>query len=128
MMSDLLNTCYSDYISISRPETSISSLNNSFDEEREPSPVHLSSAMSTSSRVTCFSQRLVELDKKKNDNKIRLAMGRGKGIEANLSQIDVSITKEKDNSIITNNITSSIPSIIDNSKFYFDNQNEFVLF
>lgn len=126
MMSDLLNTCYGDYISISRPETSISSLNNSFNEEREPSPVHLSSAMSTSSRVTCFSQRLVELDKKKNDNKIRLPMGRGKGIEADLSQIDVSITKEKDNSIITNNVTSPVPSIIDSSKFYFDNQNEFV--
>jgi hypothetical protein len=126
MMADLLSTCYGDYISISRPQTSIPSLNNSFDEEREPSPVHLSSAMSTSSRVTCFSQRLVELDKKKIDNKKKLGAGRGKRTETGLSQIDTSISKEiihnKEDSIMNSNTTSPIPSIVDSSKFSFKNK------
>jgi hypothetical protein len=101
MMSDLLNTCYSDYISISRPQSLIPSLNNSSEEEREPSPVHLSSAMSTSSRVSCFSQRLVQLDKNKtSNNKINSIMGRGRGIETNLSQIDRSFIKEREDDFI----------------------------
>ncbi len=113
MMFDLLSTCYSDYISISRPQTL---LNNSFEDERELSPVHLSSAISTSSRITCFSQRLVELDKKQNENNIKLAMGRGRGIETSL----VSTTKElDDDSIAYSNATSPIPSIVGSSEYYF---------
>ncbi len=133
MMSDLLSTCYGDYISISRPQTLIPSLNDSYDEERETSPVHLSSALSTSSRVTCFSQRLVKSDKKNTDNKIRPAIGRGRNIETSSSKIDISIAKEinddKEDSVINSNSTSPIPSIVDSSKFCFDNkQNEFVWF
>ncbi|CAF4962927.1 unnamed protein product, partial [Rotaria magnacalcarata] len=43
MISDLLTTCYSNYISIERPRSLIESLNNSFDDERVASPLHLSS-------------------------------------------------------------------------------------
>jgi hypothetical protein len=116
MMSDLLSTCYSDYISISRPQSLIPSLNNSSEDEREPSPVHLSSAMSTSSRVSCFSQRLVQLDK----NKINSTMGRGRGIETNLSQIDRSFIKEREDNFIDTTLLT--PSIHNSSKFYFITQ------
>ena len=94
MISDLLSTCYSDSISISRPQT----LENSFEEEeRESSPIHLSSAASTSSRVTCFSQRLVELDKNSNEKTSQFALGRGRGIEISSLQIDRSPIKRKNN-------------------------------
>lgn len=121
-MLDFLSTCYSDYISISRPQTLISSLNNSYEEEREPSPVHLSSALSTSSRVTCFSHRLIQLDKKKNDdNNIKPVKGRGRVIQTNLSQIDMSNMKEIDNDkedlIMSSNTISPVPSIDDSSTF-----------
>jgi hypothetical protein len=125
MMFDLLSTCYSDYIPISRPQTLISSLDNSLEEEeREPSPVHLSSAMSTSSRVSCFSRRLVELDKNKNSNKTSLVIGRGRGIETNLSKIDKPLVKERDDddAIENKSTTSPIPSVSNSSKFYFINQ------
>ena len=80
MISDLLNICYSNYVSISRPQT----LNDPFEEEeeeREPSPIHLSSTASTSSRMTCFSQRLIELENNKIENTNKFAIGRGRGIE-----------------------------------------------
>jgi hypothetical protein len=116
----MLSTCYGDYISISRPQIL---LNNSFEDERELSPVHLSSAISTSSRVTCFSQRLVQLDKKKTDNKTRPAIGRGRNIETNPSKIDISTAKEidddKEDSVINSNSTSPIPSIEGSSEFCF---------
>ena len=112
-MLDLLSTCYSDRISISHPQNLIPSSNGSFEEgddeeEREPSPVHLSSAMSTSSRMSCFSQRLVDLDKKKNSNKmIHSEMGRGRGMESTLSQIDKPFIKERDDDSIENRTTAS---------------------
>ncbi|CAF2872505.1 unnamed protein product [Rotaria sp. Silwood2] len=127
MLSDLLKTCYSDYISVGRPQTLVQSLDNSFDDERVPSPVHLSSASSISSKVSCFSQRLVALGNKKNDNQMKPALGRGRGIDAGLSQIEMPIEKEissdddNDSIINTSNITSPISSIIDNGEIYFDN-------
>ncbi|CAF3660388.1 unnamed protein product [Rotaria sp. Silwood1] len=119
MLSDLLKTCYSDYISVGRPETLVESLDNSFDDERVPSPVHLSSASSISSRVSCFSQRLIALDKKNNDNSMKSTFGRGRGIDTGLSQINMTIGKEisddeNDSLINTSNGTSPVSSIIDN--------------
>ncbi len=125
MMSDLLSTCYSDYISIGRPQTLTSSLNNSFDEERVPSPVHLSSASSVSSRVSCFSQRLLALDKKRDDEKIKVAVGRGRAMDTDSSQIDMLIANEiidDDGSLTASNSTSPIPSIINSREFCFDNK------
>ena len=123
-MLDLLNTCYSDFISISRPQSLIPSLEDSCEEEREPSPVHLSSAISTSSRVSCFSQRLIELDKNKNTNTRSPAKGRGRGIETNPARIDRSFIKEKDNddSIKNGNATSPISSPNNSSECYLINQ------
>ncbi len=121
-MSDLLTTCYGDYISISRPQT----LDNSFEDEREPSPVHLSSAISVSSGISSFSRRLVALDKKTNDENNRSAIGRGRGVDGNSSQINKLIANHtddnEDNSTINNNSTSPIPSIVDSSEFYFHNK------
>jgi hypothetical protein len=120
MMSDLLSTCYSDYISIGRPQTLTSSLNNSFEEERVPSPVS-----SVSSRVSCFSQRLLALDKKRDEEKIKLATGRGRAMDADSSQIDMLIANEiivDDGSETASNTTSPIPSIINSRKFCFDNK------
>ncbi len=132
MMSDLLSTCYSDYISIGRPQTLTSSLNNSFEEERVSSPVHLSSASSVSSRVSCFSRRLLALDKKRDDEKIKLAVGRGREMDTDSSQIDVLIANEiidDDGSLTASNSTSPIPSIINSSEFCFDNkEKEFLCF
>lgn len=132
MMFDFLTTCYGNYITISRPQTLTSSLNNSYEEEqeREPSPVHLSSAMSTSSRVSCFSQRLYQSNN--NENNIKLAKGRGKGIETNLSPKNTLITKQINNdqedSIANSNRTSPVPSIADSSKSDLDNNKKSIQF
>jgi hypothetical protein len=129
MMSDLLSTCYGDYISISRPQTLNSSLDNSFEDERVPSPAHLSSAISVSSGISSFSRRLVALDKKTNDENVRLAIGRGRGIDGNQSQIDMLIAKEnQDGSVTNDNSTSPIPSLMNSSELYFDNLKMFVYF
>lgn len=116
-MSDLLTTCYGDYISVERPETSIQSLNNSFEEERVPSPVQ-----SVSSRVSCFSQRLFALDKKRNEEKIKSTTGRGPAIDTNSSQIDRRNDDDDDSSARNSNATSPIPSTMNSSEFYFDNK------
>ncbi|CAM4740433.1 unnamed protein product [Rotaria magnacalcarata] len=118
MISDLLTTCYSNYISIERPRSLIESLNNSFDDERVASPLHLSSAASISSRVSCFSQRLSTLDTRKNNEHVGLGIGRGYRMDINPFVMDLSKTKEikddKKNSImITYNATSSTTSITD---------------
>lgn len=124
-MWDLLTTCYSDYITVSRPQTLISSFNNSDEEgeeertEREPSPIHLSSALSTSSRVTCFSQRLAQLDKKQNDKNIKPILGHRR-INQNQFSSAREINNDKQNSIIDSDTISSIPSIDDSSKIYFN--------
>jgi hypothetical protein len=123
MMSDLLSTCYGDYISISRPQTLNSSLDNSFEDERVPSPAHLSSAISVSSGISSFSRRLVALDKKTNDENVRLAIGRGRGIDGNQSQIDMLIAKENQDGS-----TSPTPSLMNSSELYFDNLKMFVYF
>ncbi|CAF0771834.1 unnamed protein product [Rotaria sordida] len=120
MLSDLLKTCYSDYISVERPQTFVQSLDNSFDDERVPSPVHLSSTSSISSRVSCFSQRLISLDKKKPNNQTKPTLGRGRGIDADLLQNDISIEQqisedENDSIINTSYKTSPKSSITDNN-------------
>ncbi|UJR29070.1 hypothetical protein I4U23_010284 [Adineta vaga] len=107
MMSDLLTTCYSDSIAITRPQTMSASLNNSSDEERIPSPVHLSSSVSISSKVSSFSQRLVALDKQRNDNKMQSVLGRGRGIDVNPSQNDELIRKNIPDDFDNNSTISS---------------------
>ncbi|CAF0760382.1 unnamed protein product [Adineta steineri] len=99
MMSDLLSTCYGDSISVERPQTLMTPLNTSFDDERVPSPAP--SVCSVSSKVSCFSQRLISSDKKRNDDndKIKLAVGRGRGIDTNLSQMDKFTTKNTNNGV-----------------------------
>jgi hypothetical protein len=121
MISDLLNTCHGDYISITCPQTLLPSIDDSIDEERCSSPAHLSSALSISSKVSCFSQRLAAMDKKKTNNeKIKLAVGRG--IDAGFSRSNMSVTREinddNDGSIINSNATSPTPSLMNNSEFY----------
>lgn len=123
MILDLLSTCYSDYISVSRPPTlassSIVDLSGEEEEEREPSPVHLSSALSTSSRASCFSRRLYPTDNKFIENNTNMSIiGRGKGIETNNHhQNDLSFNQVQNNG--TKNSTSPVPSVVETSKILF---------
>ena len=110
MINDYLTTCYSHFISISRPQIFDDSFEE--DDQREPSPVHLSSAASNSSRVTCFSHRLAELSRIQIENKDKSAIGRGRGIEISPLEIDRPSIKqnsnEQENSIDNNHVTYSI--------------------
>lgn len=92
MILDLLSTCYSDCISVSRPAPLVADSFENEDEERESSPVHLSSAMSTASKTSCFSRRLLPAD---NNMPI---VGRGKGKE---------------------NSPSPVPSVVESSKLLY---------
>ena len=112
-MSDLLTTCYGDHISISRPQLINPSLDNSFEDERETSPIHLSSAISVSSGISSFSRRLATLNKKTNEENNRSIIGRGRGMNGNSSQMD-DIDDQK-----RNNSPSPTPSIANSSKFLF---------
>lgn len=121
MVSDMLTTCYSGYISIEHSQTLMESLNNSYDDERAPSPVELSSAVSISSKASCFSLRLVGLDKKNINDPIRYGVGRGRGLDKNSPQIDMPISNEikhhESNSTMNiHDSTLSTPSIRNNSK------------
>lgn len=119
-----MTTCYGNYISVGRPQTSFEPLNDSIDDERIPSPVHLSSTTSVSSRVSCFSQRLVALDSKKTDHNIRLALVHSKRTDTVVSQIDIStttqISDDESHSIISDgNTVSPNRSIKNYSKLLF---------
>lgn len=119
MILDLLSTCYGDHISISRPPPlASSSMADSFekeDNEREPSPVHLSSALSTSSKASCFSRRLQQRDKEINENSINMSKaGRGRGVETTTnSRNDTSFVQTINND--KRNSTSPVPSLAEST-------------
>lgn len=94
MMADLLNTCYAECLLITRPEPPTPLDSSIIDDERETSPVHMSSSASVaSSKRSIFSQRLLALDKTKGqqtpEEKLKLTVGRGRGLEQNFSARDI---------------------------------------
>ena len=89
MMFDLLTTCYSHFVSITRAQP----LNNSSEDERVPSPAHLSSSVSVASKTSAFSQRLVAIDKKQKEDTVQPSIGRGRGFDHNSAQIQHLTTK-----------------------------------
>lgn len=88
MINDYLTTCCSQWISISRPQIVEE------DDQREPSPIHLSSTASNSSRISCFSQRLADISRNPMENNVKPAIGRGRRIEISPVQIDRSSISE----------------------------------
>ncbi|CAF1056120.1 unnamed protein product [Adineta ricciae] len=104
MMFDLLTTCYSNFVSITRAQ----SLNNFSEDERALTPAHLSSSVSVASKMSAFSQRLVTIDKKQNEDTFQPAMGRGRGFDHNSAQIQHLTTKnDSDDSDAYSTISSS---------------------
>ncbi|CAF0917615.1 unnamed protein product [Adineta ricciae] len=101
MMFDLLTTCYSNFVSITRAQP----LNNSSEDERVPSPAHLSSSVSVASKMSAFSQRLAAIDKKQNEDTFQSAIGRGRGFDHNSAQMQHLTTKNgSDDSDIYSNL------------------------
>lgn len=127
MMADLLNVCYANSVSIYRSPLLVSSLSHPGDDERSLSPVHLSSASSVSSKASAFSQRLAQLDQNRNESnigeKMKLAIGRGRCINARFTHANLSTTQEIVNndqsSTTTTHRSSPTPSIRSNGDLYF---------
>lgn len=127
LISEFLKTCYARVLLVKRPEIdqTVASTDNSFYVDDD----QLSTAPSFSSKVTCFSQRLSALNRSKRElkieEKIQVAVGRGRVIDPNSSHRDhfghrenLNNEEEIDEKLSNDRISSPVPSVTNTSVFY----------
>ena len=119
MMQDLVNSCYGNLVSAIKPEIYIESETSLIQEERDLSPVHMSSASSVCSKRSGFSTRLTKLDctmtLKYENEKIPLAVGRGRSLPFRFLPDDLSLRTYEDEdeaSTVISDRSSPVSSIM----------------